>query len=60
MEEEPRRGVSTGPALVPARQGMAEPARSSSGSGECLGVETYSSRELKQTKNPGTPSSTRV
>lgn len=45
--EEPRRGVSTRPALVPARQGTEEPARSSSGCGERLEVETHGFRELK-------------
>lgn len=45
--EEPRRGVSTRPALVPARQGMAEPARNSNGCGGCLGVETHSHGEWK-------------
>lgn len=45
--EEQRTGVSTCPALIPARQGTARPARSSSGCGECLEVETHSLRELK-------------
>lgn len=45
--EEPRRGVSTCPALIPGRQGTARPARNSSGCGECLTVETHSLRKLK-------------
>lgn len=45
--EEPHRRVSTCPALIPARQGTARPARSSSDCGECVRVETHSLRELK-------------
>lgn len=39
--------VSTCPALIPARQGTDKPARSSSGCGERLGVETHGLGELK-------------
>jgi len=46
--EEPCRGMSTRPALLPARQGTSEPARSSSGCGDRLGVETHGLRELKR------------